>query len=590
MMKDDTKSKEELITELEEMRRYISELEDGYRRADELIMQSIHNWEETFDNITDMITIHDRDFNIIYANKSAEKILDLPISKISKSKCFKHYHGKESPPQGCPSCACLKTGEPVAFEVFEPHLNRYIEIRAMPQFNNDRELIGLIHIVRDISRRKKMEEALKKAHDELDIRVKERTADLEKANEEMLNEIKVRLEVEKALQGSESQFKKLSQEFNVLLDAIPDNIVQLAPDLEILWANKAAALELGDHDAVLKGQQCYKLCSNFAATHENCPTMKSFKSGQEETAQISTTDGRFLDVRVFPLSGEDGKVKSVIEVSRDITSKVRLEKEAKFIQAKLIHANKMTSLGTLVSGVAHEINNPNTFIKSNAQILSKIWDNAAPLLEKNKNNNGNAQFAGFSYEEVLEYVPKLLNDLDEGSVRIQSIVNNLRDLARPEKANLDGKISINDVIHTSMSILRNQIGKFTDNVVFKEGKSLPPVKGSSQQVEQVIINLIMNALQALKSRDGSVTIETRHSQKKNSVIISIADDGEGMRKEILERITEPFYTTKLDSGGTGLGLSISYAIIKEHRGTLEFNSSPGKGTKATITLPVYSRK
>ena len=164
-MKENDKTKEQLILELKDLRKRITELESDHRRAGELIRQSIHNWEDTFNNITDMITIHDKDYNIIHANKSAEKILGLSFFNNEKAKCYRQYHGESSPPRGCPSCECLKTGEPVVFERFEPHLNRFVEIRAMPQFDNSKKLIGLIHIVRYISERKQIEEALREAHD-----------------------------------------------------------------------------------------------------------------------------------------------------------------------------------------------------------------------------------------------------------------------------------------------------------------------------------------------------------------------------------------------------------------------------------------
>jgi PAS domain S-box-containing protein len=133
------------------------------RKMENLILQSKVQWEETFNNITDMITIHDKDFNIIRANKSAEKILGLPFLEVTQAKCYKYYHGKDSPPEGCPSCTCLTTGQPASFEMFEPHLNKFLEIRAMPRFDDENRLIGLIHIIRDISERKKVEAALQRA-------------------------------------------------------------------------------------------------------------------------------------------------------------------------------------------------------------------------------------------------------------------------------------------------------------------------------------------------------------------------------------------------------------------------------------------
>ncbi len=108
-MDDSRKSKAQLIKELKATRELISEMENENVRADELIFQSVYSWEDTFNNITDMITVHDRDFNIIHANRAAEKILDLPFLKSKKAKCYEHYHGENSPPKGCPSCECLRT-------------------------------------------------------------------------------------------------------------------------------------------------------------------------------------------------------------------------------------------------------------------------------------------------------------------------------------------------------------------------------------------------------------------------------------------------------------------------------------------------
>ncbi|RJR15530.1 MAG: GGDEF domain-containing protein [Nitrospiraceae bacterium] len=145
-----TESNNKLYAEIEER-----------KNTEKLLVKSQQEWEDTFNVITDMITVHDRDFNIIRANRAAEKILDLPFIKDTNLKCFKFYHGTDTPPQGCPSCNCLTSGKPAVFEVFEPHLQRHIEIRALPRFDTNNQIEGLIHVVRDITERKDMEDKLK---------------------------------------------------------------------------------------------------------------------------------------------------------------------------------------------------------------------------------------------------------------------------------------------------------------------------------------------------------------------------------------------------------------------------------------------
>lgn len=139
------------------------------KRYERELFESKRDWEEVFDSVTDMITVHDIDFNIIRANKAAAEILNLPVLQDMKAKCFKYYHGTSCAPEGCPSCDCLKTGKPATFEVFEPHLNKFIEIRSMPRFDKENKLIGLIHVVRDITAKRKMEEGLFESEEKLRI-------------------------------------------------------------------------------------------------------------------------------------------------------------------------------------------------------------------------------------------------------------------------------------------------------------------------------------------------------------------------------------------------------------------------------------
>jgi len=536
------------------------------KKLEQLLSQAQHDWEDTFHAITDMITLHDKDFNIVYANKAAKEILQLPSPDgMMAHKCFKYYHGMERPPDGCPSCNCYKTEVPADFEIFEPHLNKYVEIRAMPRFDKNNRLIGLIHIARDITGRKLVEEEIRKAKNELEMRVEERTSELKKINEQLKEEVAERKTAVDALQHSEIKYKSLSQEFHTLLNCIPDNIILLSDDLKIKWVNKAAAAVFNRDVSELNGQYCYCLCCSLCSPCENCPTLKSFQSGLEETSEISTDEGTIWDIRAFPIKDDSGKVKNVIELARDITEKTNL-------QAGAARSRHLASLGELAAGVAHEINNPINNIINYAQILIDEFG------QENRDD---------------DIARRIIKDGD----RIATIVRSLLSFARIRKEEKTF-VYIHEIFSDTLSLTSAQLRK--DGINFKVNVPSKHIRVPlhPQQIQQVFLNIISNSRYSLNQKyPGThenkileITCEKVNVNDSSVARIVFHDRGLGISSNIIDKVVNPFFSTKPSRMGTGLGLSISHGIISEHGGKLLINSVEGEYTKIIIDLPVTAKE
>lgn len=277
----------------------------------------------------------------------------------------------------------------------------------------------------------------------------------------------------------------------------------------------------------------------------------------------------------------------LLAVFRDITERKNAEEKDRLHQQQLIQADKMASLGILVSGVAHEINNPNNFIMVNAPILTKIWKNVDPILDDYFQSQGDFYIAPrVRYSEMRENIPGIISGIMEGAQRINNYVKDLKSFARPGRSTIDEHIRIDSVIRGAVKLLSNLIEKSTNRFFTHYEAGLPVIRGNFQRLEQVMINLIENSCQALSHRDRGLYVSTGLDREKNMVSVQVRDEGTGMQPEIIEKIKNPFFTTKRDRGGTGLGLSISSRIIDDHKGILRFDSIPGEGTTATILLPV----
>jgi signal transduction histidine kinase len=244
----------------------------------------------------------------------------------------------------------------------------------------------------------------------------------------------------------------------------------------------------------------------------------------------------------------------------------------------------MTSLGTMVSSVAHEINNPNNFLLMNAGIIRRAWDDIAPVVEEYFRSNGDFAVAQSTWSEARAFLPDAFAGIQQGALRISDIVGNLKAYGRDDRFKREAVADVNAVVQLSASILSHLISSSTRRFTLELVEGLPLASGSARQLEQVVINLIQNALLALPDQDHGVQVSTGVDPESGHVLIRVADEGSGIPPEIAARIMEPFFTTRLERGGTGLGLAISSTIVKEHGGSIEFSSEPGRGTTFTVRL------
>ncbi len=378
-------------------------------------------------------------------------------------------------------------------------------------------------------------------------------------------EERLRAYYEAQIREREEKYDALSNRFQTLFDGIQDCLVLLSPDLRILWSNQASAMRIGQPPEAMKAHHCYELFHDEGDPCAECPAQRSFASGRIEEVQRVDEQARTWNERAFPIFDADGRVVNVIKQMRDVSESVQM-------QAEMMRASHLASLGELAAGVAHEINNPINGIINYGQLLA---NRAAP-------ESREAAFA----QQIIK----------EGN-RIAVIVRNLLSFAR-ERRELRHPVTVGEVLSEVLALVETQLKRDGIALSVEIPEILPALNGIPHQLQQVFLNLVSNARYALNEKFPGVDpgkrlcIRAQVAQRAGQQYIRIVfeDRGCGIPKHHLDKVLNPFFTTKPLDKGTGLGLSISHGIIRNHEGRLDIESSEGELTRVVVDLPVAVSK
>ncbi len=309
--------------------------------------------------------------------------------------------------------------------------------------------------------------------------------------------------------------------------------------------------------------------------------------------RLQVADGSYKWMSSFSrvIKDADGGNDYIVGAVQDVSDEKKMKQEADMHMQQVIQADKLASLGEVVAGVAHEINNPNSFITYNIPLLEESWEIFVPIINAYAANHPDSKHGNLTLEELAGEMGEIIQAIKTGSDRINKIVANLKDFARLDESAPSRLVDFNKVIKDVLTIVGAQVRKSVGRIELELAENLPGFHGHYQKLEQVMANLIMNAAQAVPVKEkGKITIRTRGNTRLHSIIVEVEDNGRGMAPAETERIFEPFFTTRRSSGGTGLGLSVSYGLVQEHMGRIGVLSRPGLGTKFTVILPIDRRQ
>ena len=508
----------------------------------------------------------------------------------------------------------------------EPRIQHTIVI-AIPSFDED-DFYALFAVedVTELTNRVTelhgIEKELRQAHSEMEKRVQERTAELASANDSLQREIAERKQMEQALQHERDKIQKYLDVAGVMLIVI-DNVQKL----RLINKRGCDILECKERDAIDENW-----CDNFVPeqVRDDVRTVISgLLKGQVEQFEyyensVLTRGGaeRIIAWHNTVLYNERGDVEAILSSGEDITDRKQVEeaarlaynklqnahKELKEMQSQVVQSEKLASIGQLAAGVAHEMNTPVGFVASNFQTLESYIGKFKSLLEmygdvfdhlktlkKTEILDRAIAISKFCKDMKIDFILKdikeLFSDSKEGLDRVTSIIQNLKDFSRVDRTEDFGEYCLNTGIETTLVVARNEL-KYDANVK-TEFSEIPPICCNSGQINQVFLNILLNAAQAIRAQEregmGNITIQTYATE--DEVVCEISDDGPGIAPDKLSKIFDPFFTTKPTGKGTGLGLSVSCDIIvNKHGGKLLVDSTVGKGAKFTIKLPINKKE
>ncbi|HEX2964401.1 MAG TPA: MASE3 domain-containing protein [Syntrophorhabdaceae bacterium] len=402
-----------------------------------------------------------------------------------------------------------------------------VELRTVLSRDDDGMPVSMWGIVRDITERKRSEEILRKSHDDLEIRVRERTEELE------------------------TERRRLYK----VLETLPVMLAIIQPDHTVEWVNRAYRDALGD----AQGHLCFSAQFGRDKPCDECQAFVPLQTGKPHRWEWTLPNGRTFDIHNFPFVRHDG-TKAILEMDFDITDQRRAEAERIKLEEQLRQAHKMEALGTLTGGIAHDFNN----------ILAGIMGFAEMAREDAFENDQ----LRYSLDRVLQ-----------GAIRGRDLVKQMLTFSR--KTEYDTKaISLTPVIKETLQLLRATIPTTID-IEFTNMAKKDTILANTIGIQQIILNLATNAAHAMRENGGklTITLSDAYDQTSPFLALTVRDTGAGMPADVLSRIFEPFFTTKEAGQGTGMGLAVVYGIVKSFHGDISVHSTPGHGTVFQIYLP-----
>ena len=365
------------------------------------------------------------------------------------------------------------------------------------------------------------------------------------------------------LQKSNLELERKRRQVQAILDGITDIVAVVTPGYRITTVNNSFYEIYKAADPI--NSLCYKVFRDQSQPCAECPLRDALQRNRvcHQNATIAV-DGknRYFAITASPLSAAEGQPGDIIIVKRDVT----LEKE---YQEQYYHAEKMATIGLLAAGVAHEINNPLTAISGFTQGLQRRLTQLEQLAINPKLKQ--------DYEEYLDIIHKECQ-------RCRDIVQSLLTFS-PRRNSEYCRVELNTLVGNVMRLLHHRIKQLPpDTIKLDLAKRLPAVKGNPAELEQVILNLILNALDAVDQQTGEIFLKT-HDNDSGWIVLEVVDNGCGIEADDLPKIFDPFYTTKALGQGVGIGLSTCYHIIQAHGGEISVESAPGNGAAFKVTLP-----
>jgi signal transduction histidine kinase len=295
---------------------------------------------------------------------------------------------------------------------------------------------------------------------------------------------------------------------------------------------------------------------------------------QEKTRQ-------YLIRELLELREEAGRLKSRHRI---------VEEALKRSEQQLQQAQKMEALGTLVAGVAHEINNPINLIMYNLPLLQKIWSDFLPVLIKQKRKFPDQKFGGFTYGFLEDNLPQLVADMDLAANRVAKIVSDLKNFSKQSNVAEKSAIQMNIAIKNALRLAQTTLRKSGVQIELELSDDLPLIQGNLQSIEQIILNIVINAIQAIDHNRGLIRIRSVFHKRNSLILVAISDNGRGISAAVADKLFLPFVTDKQKEGGTGLGLSVTYGLVQAHGGDILFETRKGKGTTFTISMPTLTKR